>query len=48
VFRTYFSLESLYVSYPISWALSAAAAFACIAVILRRRIREQQKQTTEV
>ena len=42
VFRALFSLESLYVSYPISWAMSATASFICIVVILRRRIRAQQ------
>lgn len=45
VFRALFSLEALYISYPISWAVSAAASFVCVVVILRRRIRRQQAQT---
>ena len=44
VFRSFFSLESLYISYPISWFLSATAAFICIVVILHRRIRVQRSE----
>ena len=45
VFRVFFNLESLYISYPISWGLSAVAAFLCVVVILRRRIRAQRAKT---
>ncbi len=41
-FRALFSLEALYISYPISWGMSAAAAFVCVLLILRRRIRAQR------
>ncbi|MBQ9098062.1 MAG: MATE family efflux transporter [Clostridia bacterium] len=44
VFRAFSNLESLYISYPISWGLSAMAAFICVMVILRRRIRAQREE----
>jgi len=44
VFRAFPILESLYISYPISWGLSAVASFICVVVILRRRIRQVQAE----
>ena len=40
VFQMFFSLEALYISYPISWGMTAAAAFICVCVILGKRIKE--------
>jgi len=47
VFEHYETLEAIYVSYPISWLLSAIAAFAWVMVVLRRRIREQQSAAVQ-
>ena len=38
VFEHFLTLESIYISYPISWLLTGAAALVFVAVILRRKI----------
>ncbi len=42
VFRSYRSLSCLYVSYPISWALTFAVHLLCFAVVYRRLVRKEQ------
>jgi len=48
VFRHFSNLESLYISYPISWAASAIAALVCVVVVLRHRIAAQKAETNQV
>ncbi|MFG6355484.1 MAG: MATE family efflux transporter [Acetatifactor sp.] len=40
VFRAYHSLEVLYVSYPISWALTFAVHLLCFFIVYRRVLRQ--------
>lgn len=40
VFRAYHSLEVLYVSYPISWALTSAVHLLCFFIVYRRVLRQ--------
>lgn len=42
VFRALGTLESIYVSYPISWALTALVHFTCCMVVIRRLMRAKQ------
>ncbi len=42
VFRAVGTLESIYISYPISWALTGLALFASIVVVLRKLLREKR------
>ena len=39
VFRAYETLDSIYLSYPISWALTALVCFVCEIVVLRSMIK---------
>jgi len=43
VFRAYMNLEMVYVSYPISWALTALISLALSLVILRKKIIFKEK-----
>jgi putative MATE family efflux protein len=43
IFRHYHNLESLYISYPISWGLTFAAHCICFAVIYHRVVRKAEK-----
>ena len=43
VFRAVGTLESIYVSYPISWALTGASLFLCILTILRKYTKQKQR-----
>ncbi len=43
VFKAYHSLEALYVSYPISWALTFAAHLLCFLIVYRRTALGEQK-----
>ncbi len=45
VFKALPTLEIIFVSFPISWAITATAQFICTAVILRRMIRKKEVQT---
>lgn len=50
VFRALGTLESIYISYPVSWVLTGLALFICSAVILRGLIHEKKamkKQAVE-
>lgn len=44
VFRAYGTLVSIYISYPISWLLTALAHFIFFTVFLTRMIRKQAKE----
>lgn len=41
VFRALGSLESVYISYPISWLITALAHFTCAVIVLKAMIRKQ-------
>ena len=41
VFRAVGTLESIYISYPLSWGLTAAISFFFAVVVLKRRIKKQ-------
>lgn len=41
VFKVYHSLEVLYISYPISWALTFAVHLICFLIVYRRMLSEQ-------
>lgn len=43
VFQEYRMIEILYVSYPATWIITAAAHFICFTVILKRRIRKSKE-----
>ncbi len=43
VFRAVGTLESIYISYPISWALTGASLFLCILTILRKYTKQKQR-----
>ncbi|MCM1044889.1 MAG: MATE family efflux transporter [Candidatus Gastranaerophilales bacterium] len=47
VFRVYRTLECLYYSYPISWALTFAVHLVCFAVVYRRQMRSVGGVVTE-
>ena len=40
------SLASIYISYPISWTLTALAHFICAMVIIRKYIRTRNQELT--
>lgn len=42
VFRALGTLESIYISYPISWTLTAAVHFTCSLVVLRHLMRTKE------
>ncbi len=42
VFRLFPTLESIYISYPVSWAITAAVYMVCIFLTLRNRVREEK------
>lgn len=44
VFRALGTLESIYISYPLSWTLTAIVHFTCCMVVIRRLIRSKQEQ----
>lgn len=44
VFRTFGTLESIYVSYPLSWALTALVHFICSMIFIRHLIRTKQTE----
>ena len=46
VFRHYGTLQSIYISYPISWVLTGLALFTCSFFILRGLIRENEQHRT--
>ena len=46
VFRYFGTLESIYISYPISWAVTAAIQFFCITVLLRRLLATSEEAKT--
>ncbi len=48
VFKPNPTLEMIYVSFPISWTITAIAQFACAAVILRRMIKRQNSELKTV
>jgi putative MATE family efflux protein len=48
VFRHYHTLESLYVSYPITWGLTFAVHCICFAVIYRREVKRFQRSKIPV
>ncbi|MBQ8357387.1 MAG: MATE family efflux transporter [Clostridia bacterium] len=46
VFRSLGTLESIYISYPISWAMTGIAGFICVTTVLSRRIKMTKNQET--
>lgn len=44
VFKSYHSLEVLYVSYPISWGLTFAVHLLCFFIVYRRVLRQMPQQ----
>lgn len=47
VFRATGTLEMIYISYPISWTLTALVHFSCAALILRSRQKRQKEEPPE-
>jgi hypothetical protein len=43
IFRSYHTLPCLYISYPISWALTFLVHLACFAVVYRRLLAKAKK-----
>lgn len=43
IFRSYHTLPCLYISYPISWALTFLVHLACFAVVYRRLLAKAEK-----
>jgi Na+-driven multidrug efflux pump len=41
IFQTYHTLECLYISYPISWALTFLAHLVCFSVVYRKLLRKE-------
>lgn len=46
IFKVFGSLASIYISYPISWTLTALAHFICAMVIIRKYIRTRNQELT--
>ena len=44
VFRAKPTLDMIYITYPLSWGLTAAASFILCVVLLRRMIRKKNRQ----
>ena len=44
VFKAHHSLEALYISYPISWALTFAVHLLCFMIVYRRMLRRASKE----
>lgn len=42
VFRAYPSLETVYISYPITWLITGLTSFVCALVILRKMVRSRK------
>lgn len=47
VFRATGTLEMIYISYPISWIITALVHFSCAALVLRKRQKEQKEELPE-
>ena len=45
VFRTHGTLESIFLSYPISWVLTGAVALIAALAFIRRGVRAENKKT---
>jgi Na+-driven multidrug efflux pump len=45
VFQQFRSLETLYVSYPISWALTGIVQFICFMIVLRKIPKIDMEET---
>ena len=45
IFQKFHTLNILFVSYPISWVLTAAVQFVCYLVVYRQVVRKSQQQT---
>ncbi len=45
IFRSYHTLNSLYISYPISWILTTAAHLVCYLIIKGRLVRRSRAET---
>ncbi len=43
VFKYFITLECIYITYPISWALTAVITFAFVAAALKKEIRKKQR-----
>ena len=43
VFKASPSLHTIYVSYPVTWAVTAMVSFTCIIITLRRLVRTEEK-----
>ncbi len=48
VFRTYGTLESIYVSYPLSWGLTGICHFICAVVILKRKEKKASEESETI
>ena len=44
VFEAHQTLGSIYISYPISWGLTALAHFTCAVIVLKSRIKKQKAE----
>ena len=47
VFRATGTLEMIYISYPISWGLTALVNFICTVIVLQKRRKEQKEKPPE-
>ncbi len=47
VFRAVGTIESIYLSYPLSWGITAIAHFTCVVIVLKSRIRTANRQPME-
>ena len=48
VFQWNPSLSTLYISYPVSWAITAAAQIICFIVVMRRTMRRQAANAVQL
>ncbi len=44
IFQSYHTLECLYISYPISWALTFGVHMVCFAVVYRRLLKNNKEE----